>query len=121
MELSGACALVTGAARRVGRAIALGLAEAGCDLVLHYGSSTAEAVAAAEEARSRGARVVTVGADLADPGAPARLVAAAGSLSPVRVLVNSAAVFPDDDLAGVTPEQWDGTMAVNLRAPVLLS
>lgn len=121
MNLEGTCALVTGGARRVGRAIALGLAEAGCDLVLHYGSGAAEAAATAAEAESLGARVVTAGADLADPGAPARLLAAAGGLAPVRVLVNSAAIFPDDGLAGITADQWDRTLAVDLRAPVLLT
>ena len=105
----------------MGRAIALSLAGAGCDLVLHYGSAEAEAAATAADAESLGARVVRVGADLADPGAPERLLAAAGDLAPVRVLVNSAAVFPDDDLAGITAEQWDHTLEVNLRAPVLLT
>ncbi len=105
----------------MGRAIALGLAEAGCDLVLHYGSGESEAAVTAAEAESLGARVVTVGADLADPAAPARLLAAAGGLAPVSVLVNSAAAFPDDGLAGITVEQWDRTLAINLRAPVLLA
>lgn len=105
----------------MGRAIALGLAEAGCDLVLHYGSGEAEAAVTAAEAESLGARVVTVGADLADPASPARLLAAAGGLAPVSVLVNSAAAFPDDGLAGITVEQWDRTLAINLRAPVLLT
>jgi glucose 1-dehydrogenase len=121
VELHGTTALVTGGARRVGRAIALGLAGAGCDLVIHFGSGVEEAAAAAAEARALGVRAVTVGADLADPIAPERLLAAAGDLGPVRVLVNSAAVFPDDDLAGITPEGWDRTLAVNLRAPVLLT
>ncbi|MFH1329407.1 MAG: SDR family oxidoreductase [Actinomycetota bacterium] len=121
MELLGACALVTGGARRVGRAISLGLAGAGCDLVLHYGSAETEAAATAADAEALGARVSLVGADLADPRSPERLLAAAGDLAPVRVLVNSAAVFPDDDLAGITAEQWDRTLAVNLRAPVLLT
>jgi NAD(P)-dependent dehydrogenase (short-subunit alcohol dehydrogenase family) len=121
VNLEGTCALVTGGARRVGRAIALGLAEAGCDLVLHYGSAATEAAATAAEAESRGARVVTARADLADPLAPVRLLAAAGDLAPVRVLVNSAAIFPDDDLAAITVEQWDRSLAVDLRAPVLLT
>ena len=121
MELQGTTALVTGGARRVGRAIALGLAEAGCDLLLHYGSSHAEAAQTAAAAGARGVRVVTVAADLADPEAARRVLAAAGDLAPVRVLVNSAAVFPEDDLAGVTAARWDRTLAVNLRAPVLLT
>jgi len=116
-----ATALVTGGAHRVGRAIAIGLAETGCDLVLHYGSSEEQAKATATEARACGVRVTIVGADLADPDAPTRLLAAAEGLNPVQYLVNSAAVFPHDDLAGVTPEQWDHTLAVNLRAPVLLT
>lgn len=120
MELPGTCALVTGGARRVGAAIALGLAEAGCDLVLHYGSSYAEAAQTAAAAEARGVRVTTVGADLADPDSARRVVEAAGELAPVRVLVNSAAVFPDDDLAGITPAGWDRTLAVNLRAPAFL-
>ncbi len=110
---------MTGGARRVGGAIALGLAEAGCDLVLHYGSSYAEAAQTAAAAEARGVRVVTVSADLADPDAARRVLAAAGDLAPVRLLVNSAAVFPDDDLAGITPARWDHTLAVNLRAPAL--
>jgi glucose 1-dehydrogenase len=121
VELHGTCALVTGGARRVGRAIALGLAEAGCDLVLHYGSAEAEAAATTAEAEARGVRVAAVRADLADPGTPGRLLAAAGDLAPVRVLVNSAAAFPEDTLAGITAEAWDATLAVNLRAPVLLT
>jgi NAD(P)-dependent dehydrogenase (short-subunit alcohol dehydrogenase family) len=121
VELQGTCALVTGGARRVGGAIALGLAEAGCDLLLHYGSSYAEAAQTAAAAEARGVRVATVSADLADPDAARRVLAGAGDLAPVRVLVNSAAVFPDDDLAGVTPARWDRTLAVNLRAPVLLT
>jgi len=121
VELQGTCALVTGGARRVGGAIALGLAEAGCDLVLHYGSSYAEAAQTAAAAEARGVRVATVGADLGDPDAARRVIAAAGDLGPVRVLVNSAAVFPDDDLAGITPARWDRTLAVNLRAPIFLT
>jgi len=121
VELNGACALVTGGARRVGRAIALGLAEAGCDLVIHYGSSRAEAAQTAAAAGARGVRVATVSADLGDPDAAGRVLAGAGELAPVRVLVNSAAVFPGDELAGVTAAGWDRTVAVNLRAPVLLT
>jgi NAD(P)-dependent dehydrogenase (short-subunit alcohol dehydrogenase family) len=121
VELTGTRALVTGAARRVGRAIALGLAGAGCDLVVHYGSAEAGAQATAAEARALGVRALTVQADLADAGAAARLMSQAAAAAPIQVLVNSAAVFPDDTLAGITPEQWDHTLAVNLRAPVLLT
>lgn len=121
MELRGVAALVTGGAHRVGRAIVLGLADAGADIVLHYGGSAAEARETAADAAARGARVEIVQADLADPEAGAALLAAAEGLAPIRVLVNSAAAFPEDSLAGVTAEQWDRTLAVNLRAPVLVT
>lgn len=121
MELPGVCALVTGGARRVGSAIALGLAEAGCNLLIHYGSSHREARQTAAAAEARGVRALTVGADLADPGSAVRVLAAAGELGPVQVLVNSAAVFPGDTLAGVSAGGFDRTLAVNVRAPVLLT
>jgi glucose 1-dehydrogenase len=121
MELRGTTALVTGGAHRVGRAIVLGLAEAGADIVLHYGGSADEARATASDAAARGARVEVVQADLGDPAAAPRLVAVAGDLGPIRILVNSAAAFPDDSLAEITAERWDRTIAVNLRAPVLLT
>ena len=105
----------------MGRAIVLGLADAGADIVLHYGGSAAEARETAADAAARGARVEIVQADLADSEAGAALLAAAAGLAPIRVLVNSAAAFPEDSLAGVTAEQWARTLAVNLRAPVLVT
>jgi NAD(P)-dependent dehydrogenase (short-subunit alcohol dehydrogenase family) len=119
MDLHGATALVTGAARRVGRAVALGLAAAGCNLVVHHRSSVDEAEGTATEARDLGVDAVVVGADLAhDPGS---VFDAVGSLAPVRVLVNSAAVFPEDTLLDVERSGWDATIAANLAAPVLLT
>ena len=75
MELSGTTALVTGAAHRVGKGIALGLADAGCDVVLHFNSSAGPAEETAAEIEAKGRRVVLVGADLSDPSAAASLVA----------------------------------------------
>jgi NAD(P)-dependent dehydrogenase (short-subunit alcohol dehydrogenase family) len=121
MDLRGATALVTGGARRVGGAIALGLAQAGCDLALHYHRSGAEAGKVADAARALGVRVVLLEADLADPSAVESLVSRVGGLAPVTVLVNSAAAFPEDRLADITADRWDSTLAVNLRAPVLLT
>lgn len=121
MELRGTTALVTGGARRVGRAIALALAEAGCDLVLHYGSSEAAAAATAAEAESLGARVGLVSADLSAPEAPGRIFDAAAGLAPVQILVNSASGFPGDTIRDVTADAWDRTFAVTVRAPALLT
>jgi NAD(P)-dependent dehydrogenase (short-subunit alcohol dehydrogenase family) len=121
MKLQGVAALVTGGAHRVGRAIALALADAGCDLLLHYNHSADAAEATADEARALGREVRLVGADLGDPSRADEIIAGAGDIAPVRVLVNSAAVFPPDTLVDVEPDAWDQTMAVNLRAPVFLT
>jgi len=121
MELQGVAALVTGGAHRVGKAIVMALAEAGCDLVLHYYRSSDAAEATAEEARALGREVRLVGADLTDPTRSDEIIAGASDLAPVRVLVNSAGVFTDDALETVEPDVWDRTMAINLRAPVFLT
>jgi glucose 1-dehydrogenase len=119
MDLQGKTALVTGGAKRVGRAIVLGLAEAGCNLVLHYNTSLEEAAATAGKARALGAEVVLVEADLGEDAAKA--VAGAADLAPVQILINSAAVFPTDRLLDLSPDTFDETLAVNLRAPILLT
>jgi glucose 1-dehydrogenase len=121
MELQGVAALVTGGAHRVGRAIVMALAEAGCDLVLHYNRSADAAEATAEEARALGREVRLLGADLTDPSLSDEIVAGAGDLAPLRVLVNSAGVFREDSLGGVDVDGWNQSMAVNLRAPVFLT
>lgn len=121
MELSGATALVTGGAHRVGRGIVLALAGAGCDLVLHYHSSSDAAEETAGEVRAMGRRAVLVGADLSDPSAAPGVIAGAGELAPIRILVNSAAVFSEDTLGDVTPDAWDRTFRTNLVGPVFLT
>ena len=121
MELAGTTALITGGAHRVGEGIALGLAEAGCDLVLHYNASVGPAEQTAAAAEAMGRRVTLVGADLADPASAPLIVASAGDLAPIRVLVNSAAMFSEDSLSDVTPAGWQQTLAVNLAAPVFLT
>lgn len=105
----------------MGRAIVLGLAGAGANLVLHYGRSAGPAEETAGMAAELGARVRLVSADLADPDPAAAVIAGAEDLGPVQLLVNSAAWFPEDRLVDVTAEQWDRTMAINLRAPALLT
>ncbi len=120
MELSGKTALVTGSARRVGRAIALALGRAGADVVVHYNRSAAEAEAAAEEIRQLGRQATTRQADLTDPAQIESMFAAVAE-SPGRldVLVNSAAVFYRTPIDALTAEQWDRQFAVNARAAAL--
>lgn len=115
-------ALVTGGARRLGRAIALALAEAGFDIALHYGSSAAAAAATAEDIRALGRRAVTLPADLGDEAAVAGLVPAAiAALGPVGVLVNNASTFERDEWEDATRESWDRHIEPNLRAPFVLA
>lgn len=116
-------ALVTGAARRIGLAIAERLAGAGYDVALHCSTrSRAEAEAAASRIAAGGRRTAVVPGDLADPASPAAIVDSAGAaLGPLTLLVNSAALFERDDAANPDATLLDRHMAVNLRAPVLLT
>jgi NAD(P)-dependent dehydrogenase (short-subunit alcohol dehydrogenase family) len=115
-------ALVTGAGKRLGRAIALGLAGDGWDVAVHFRQSEAEAESLVKEIRRQGARAAAFGCDLGDAGETAGLVArCAESLGPLTCLVNNASLFEYDDLASLQPASWDRHMNVNLRAPLLLA
>lgn len=114
-------ALVTGAARRIGRAIALALARAGYAVALHARSSTAEADGLCAEIASFDGQAQTVLADLADHQAVLGLVAAArAAVGPLTLLVNNAAAFERDQIEDLDREQFDHDFAVNLRAPLFL-
>lgn len=113
-------ALVTGGAQRLGRAIGLGLAAAGFDLIVHYRGSRDAAEATAAEARALGRRAITVAADLADERAVAGLLPNS-ELGPFGVLVNNASVFERDEWHDATRASWDAHLEPNLRAPFVLS
>lgn len=115
-------ALVTGAGRRLGRAIALGLAVDGWDIAVHYHRSRGEAEALVQEISGLGRQAVPVACDLADAAAVGRLVAQCNDrLGSLSCLVNSAALFEHDTLETLETARWESHMNVNLRAPVLLS
>ncbi|MEH6665884.1 MAG: SDR family oxidoreductase [Brevundimonas sp.] len=115
-------ALVTGAARRIGRAIALELARAGFDVAVHHNNSGADAADTVREIEALGRRAVALRADLTDEGAARRLVPdAAAALGPLTLLVNNASVFEDDRVGGLTRDSWDRHMETNLRAPIVLA
>lgn len=115
-------ALVTGGARRIGRAIALRLARAGYDIAIHYGSSRDEAEAAAEAVRALGRRAAVVQADLTVEAEVRGLVpAAVRALGPLKALVNNASVFEDDRVGGLSRDIWDRHIETNLRAPIVLA
>lgn len=115
-------ALVTGGAKRLGRALALALAGAGFDLALHYGTSREAAEETAEAIRALGRRAATLPADLARETEVARLLPAAqAALGPIGVLVNNASTFERDEWHDATRESWDLHLEPNLRAPFVLS
>ncbi len=114
-------ALITGAARRVGRAVALALAGSGHDVVLHYHRSKSAAEATADELRQHHAEVWTVSADLADPEAPDHLIGQAVRCAQrLDVLVNNAAGFEKCPLEQLDQRRWDACLQVNLAAAVQL-
>lgn len=115
-------ALVTGAARRIGRAVALALSRAGYAVALHANRSRAEAERLAAEIAGAGGRAAVVLADLADPQALAGLVpAAAAACGPLILLVNNAGEFEPDDIVTLERARYERTMAVNLGAPLFLA
>ena len=114
--------LVTGAAKRLGRAIALHLAGAGWNVAVHYHGSAAEAEEVAAEARASGVKAATFKANLSREEETAALVGrAAAELGPLAALVNSASIFENDDWQSASRASWDAHMETNLRAPFLLS
>lgn len=115
-------ALVTGAGKRIGRALALGLAERGFDVAVHYAGSVEAAVETAEDIRKLGQKAVTLRADLLDEAETRALLPAAVEAlgGPVTVLVNNASIFERDQIGDVTRESWDRHMESNLRAPFVL-
>ena len=114
-------ALVTGGARRIGRAVALTLAEQGFSIAVHCNASRAEADATAAELRALGVRAVVLQADLADEAAVRTLIPAAiAALGPIGILVNNASRFERDEWHDATQESWDAHMGPNLRAPFVL-
>ncbi|HEY0224737.1 MAG TPA: SDR family oxidoreductase [Pseudolabrys sp.] len=114
-------ALITGAGRRIGRAIALTLSRAGYAVVLHAKDSRAEAEALAGEIVAAGGRAAVVLADLADSDAVRGLVPAAGAFGPLTLLVNNAGEFEPDDIETLERARYERTMAVNLAAPLFLA
>jgi NAD(P)-dependent dehydrogenase (short-subunit alcohol dehydrogenase family) len=114
-------ALITGAGRRIGRAIALALAQDRYAVVLHANHSCAEAEKLAGEIAGQGGRGSVVLADLADPQAVSKLVPTAAAFTPLTLLVNNASEFEEDDITTLERARFERTLAVNLTAPLFLA
>lgn len=115
-------ALVTGAGKRLGRAMALYLAGRGHDVAVHYSSSADEAEAVAAEIRAMGRRAQTFHADLlVEAEIEALIPAASAALGPLTVLVNNASIFEYDRIDTATRTSWDRHIESNLRAPYVLT
>ncbi|MFO1013742.1 MAG: SDR family oxidoreductase [Caulobacteraceae bacterium] len=115
-------ALVTGAGKRIGRALALAAGRAGYDVAVHYRTSGTEAEAVAAEIRAMGVQAATVYADLSDAPACTGLIGrAALEVGPLTLLVNSASLLVDDRAETVTGDGFDALMGTNLRAPLLMA
>jgi NAD(P)-dependent dehydrogenase (short-subunit alcohol dehydrogenase family) len=115
-------ALVTGAGKRLGRAMALYLAGRGHDLALHYATSRAEAESLAIEIRAMGRRAECFQADLlVEAQTQALIPAITAALGPLTVLVNNASIFEYDRIDTATRDSWDRHLESNLRAPFVLT
>ena len=115
-------ALITGGARRIGRALVQAATAAGYDIALHVRAVDDEAHVAAAEVRAAGRRCAIFACDLRQEAATVALVSDAESeLGPVTLLVNCASVFEDDAFAGMNRASWDAHMETNLRAPMVLA
>jgi 3-oxoacyl-[acyl-carrier protein] reductase len=121
-DLTGKVALVTGASRGIGRAIAIALGEAGAAVAVNYRSRDAAAQETCEAIRRAGARALAVQADVSRAEAVARMHAAIErDLGPVDILVNNAGIVSAAPLAEITEADWDEMLAVNLKSAFLVT
>lgn len=115
-------ALITGAARRIGKRMAMDLASQGWAVAIHYNSSRDEAQAVAGEIAQAGGRATIVQGDLSSPAAPQKIIKdVVEELGPLTCLINNASRFEPDEADTVTIDDWDRHLDTNLRAPVFLS
>lgn len=122
IDLHGATALVTGAAKRLGGAVSLALAKAGVNIIAHYRTSQAEAEALAAAVRKTGARAWTLPGDLRHPHQAKDLFhRACEAAGPIDFLLNNASIFPESSLLDCTPEDIYANIDVNALSPLLLA
>jgi 3-oxoacyl-[acyl-carrier protein] reductase len=118
-SLAGKCAAVTGGSRGIGRAIALGLAEAGADVLITYREQAAEADAVVRIIEAKGRRGKSVRMDVTDQASVAVAALAADAFGPISILVNNAGINKPTDFDQITDADWDIILATNLKGPFL--
>jgi NAD(P)-dependent dehydrogenase (short-subunit alcohol dehydrogenase family) len=115
-------ALITGSARRIGRAIAVHLAGEGWDIAAHYNTSREEALSLQAEVKAAGVECRLYAADLSDPAAADRLAEECMRDFPhASLLVNSASIFKKDTVATLSPSLWEEHLHINALSPILLT
>ena len=122
MDPTAKVSLVTGAGRRIGRALALALGDTDCRVAVHYNRSEQDANETASLIKAMGKEAITVKADLEDPTQVEALAAHVNEqLGPIEIMVNNASVFDKAGLKEVSAEELDRHFAINVRAPFLLA
>jgi 3-oxoacyl-[acyl-carrier protein] reductase/pteridine reductase len=121
-RLEGKIALVTGAAKRIGRSLALTLASQGADVAITYRSSEAEAQATVDDLSRYGVRAIAVACDIREESSVSAAVAAVlNEFDRIDVLVNNAGKFETEPLEAISVEQWDAMFETNTRGPFLVA
>ncbi len=114
--------LVTGAAQRIGRSIALDLAKDGWHVAVHFNRSLSAAEELVSEISSLGSVALAIQADLRDETTVSSLIPdISAKLAPVRAVINNASIFEEDTVESATKQSWDSHLSINLRAPFLLT
>jgi len=120
--LSAGNVIITGAAKRIGRALAVDFASQGWGVAVHYNHSSQKAQELVSQITADGGRAVALQTDLSDVNKLHKLVEEAGNaLGPITTLINNASLFAPDDHLTLTPESWAAHMDINLRAPLFLA
>jgi NAD(P)-dependent dehydrogenase (short-subunit alcohol dehydrogenase family) len=121
VSLDGKLILITGGAQRIGRSLALAVAHAGGDVIIHYGRSQSEAERTRSEIEALGRKAILVQTDLADPAQAAGLISRLSEHGPLFALINNASIFESLTWENSGVEAWNRHLAINLTAPFLLS
>ncbi len=121
MTLSGKTILITGAARRIGRHLALTVAQAGADVVVHHANSPGEAQETAEAIRQMGRKAWVIQADFQNPNEVEGLIERVTGLSPIFAIVHNAAIFEPGGVRDTSLQDWQRHFNINLTAPFILS